>query len=202
MQLTKEYLSSKYDYNPRNESFYYKENKHKRVDWNRRYAGTKVKPLMVAGVQYLTVNNAIYQKNQVIKLWEEGNSDKEVKSISIEDLLKKEAKRKAAISSLSHDDLKLLQKNILNDLPYRIGNRKTVKASSKGNKEKVVTRALDVLNVNDTTNRHIYYDNMTNTYYVKVIYKNLKLTHFDFVHINDALEARNKIYNEIIEQEA
>lgn len=207
MQLTKQYLASKYDYNPRNESFHYKEQPNKRVDWNRRYAGKEVKPLKVGNVKYMTVNNAIYPIYALIKLWEEGENER-LNPTSIEELLKKEAKRKATISSMSLDDLKSLQQSILNDEPYTISNRKAKKQSPEGSKKKVVTRASDVLKVNDLSIKesnklpnHIYYDEVNKQYYVKIIYKNRKILHFDIDDINEALKVRDQYYNEVIESE-
>lgn len=207
MQLTKEYLASRYDYDPRNEIFIYKEHPNKRVSWNNQYKGKGVKPLISSGVKYITVNNAIYPLNQLIKLWEEGSNER-LNAISIEELSKKEAKRKALISSMSISDLKLLQSQILNNERYTIGNRKAKKASPKSNAQKVVIRASDLLDeedikVNDFTGlpRHIYFDGLSNSYYVKIIYKNRKILHFDLITLNEALKVRNQSYKEVIESE-
>lgn len=206
MQLTKEYLTSKYDYDPQNECFIYKENPSKRVLWNERFQGKRVKPIINGDEKYITVNNAIYPLNQLIKLWEEGVNER-LNPTTIEELSKKDAKRKALISSMSVSDLKHLQKQILNNEKYRLGNRKASK-SPKANNNRIVARAKDLLNVEDIEvnefsgyPRHIYYDGLTSSYYVKVSYRNQKHYQYGFENINDALKVRNQIYKDIIQSE-
>lgn len=195
MQLTKQYLMSKYDYIPETESFLYKENPNKRVSWNERYAGKEVKPLKVGNVKYLYVGNATYPLNVLIRLIEK-NETKGVNPVTIEELLIKDAKRKANISSMSIEELKNLQSNILRNQPYTLGKRK----ATVNRKQQSVEEVLK-LNEPEPNNkqRHIYFDDLTSTYYVKIIFKNMKLTQFKIDSIEEALTVRNQFYNELKE---
>lgn len=206
MQLNRDYLVSKYEYDPRNETFIYKVNPFKRVSWNDRYVGTEVKPLKIGNTKYLCVNNAIYPMNQLIKLWEEGENER-LNAIDVEELRKKEAKRLAMISSMSISDLKLLQEQMLKNEPYRISNKKARKTSSIVNKSKVATIACDVFEIGSTKVNafgipiHIYYDGMNNDYYVKIIYKNRKIVSYGLDSINAALKVRDQSYKELIKSD-
>ncbi|EJY3122531.1 hypothetical protein OGA32_000113 [Salmonella enterica] len=212
MQLTQKYLKSKYDYDAKKDTFIHRENRFKGSRWNDVFPGTEVKPLVRGGIKYLYVNNALYNIDQLIRLYEEGDEIK-VFPVKVETLLKKEEELKEAIKNLSTDELIQLQKTLLSSSSSRKIIRDLIKAKPvKRHKAKIdeedKNRAINIfdensleVNVNTGLPYHIYYDERAETYYVKIIYQRSIHKYYGLKDIQEALLVRGLMYKSLIQAE-
>ncbi|MCX8289112.1 hypothetical protein [Enterobacter pseudoroggenkampii] len=189
MQLTRDILSKHFVYDAENECFLYRENKNKRVEWNKRYSGQKVKPIISDGSKYISVNNALYPISGLIILWEEGTNER-LKSKALNELIKKDSKRLAMIRKMSIEDLKSFQKDLLE------GDYKKDKRKIRKGKE-VIYDVNDMEPKRNGYPSHIYFNEVNQTYYVKFYHNNRKVFRYNFQTLEEALQVRNELYNEI-----
>lgn len=192
MKVSREYLRNKYDYNPELNVFTYKENPSKGDEWNKKYSGKEVKVIYSSGKRYLFCLDALYNIEQLITIYEIGDYTKPT-SYSQKDLIEESLEVNNALSKLSIKKLNEVQKRLIEgDSIINVVNH------VKGKRIR-----CNILDVNDTEinpltgfPKHIYFDNQHN-FYVKIKYKSKMHARTHFKNVEEALQIRNVLYEEL-----
>ncbi|EMZ2428560.1 hypothetical protein ABDC18_002869 [Escherichia coli] len=222
--ITQELLREKYDYNPYNDSLIYKYDANRRYDWNDRYAGKEVKPVLSADKKYVFVCDALYSMSHIISIWE-GDKRNLTKKTAI-DLVQDNNALIEELKSLPVDEIKSITNSMLKgethikDVAKKVRQESKIKRANKIKKVykrsidtglnnlKVKKQVSDYFDVNDVAEKentglpsNIYLHPDRNIFYVKVSYKGKSHRRSGFKSLNEAFAIRNEIYNQLIEAE-
>ncbi|MFQ3396375.1 hypothetical protein P9477_23265 [Enterobacter mori] len=187
----REELEEKYEL--REGKLFFKYDNAKGADWNNRYKGREVKPLLSNGKGYIFLNNSLYSQDQAILCM---TSDFEVKlhPYSIPQLVKMQNSVRESLKNKTTQELL--------DLTDRINKGSNIKEEVDSLK-KYVKKGLNErfnkwnVKVNDKgLPKHIYKDTR-GSIFVEVQYQTNVYKKKGFKTIEEALGIRNKIYDDI-----
>lgn len=200
-------LNSKYEYSPDTKTLFFKYDESKGADWNNRFSGKEVKPVVSNGKRYIFIRNSLYSMDQAMLCMVKGDSIK-LHPCAIEDLLKVDAEVKELIKKSSIEDLtKMVDRigkgsNIKDEINNLKGVNKRLKSGAYKKKELHEKLNKADVEINERTGypKHIFKRQDRDSFYIEVKHNKILYKKQGFQTIDEALDIRNKLYDDLLSE--